>query len=143
MGKKKRTSGEKSGGLSLDRLKKVAPKHLDRQQLALGAAAIAGGIGLIAIGLKLRDRAGRGGGGDSAGAIDRELGLPSESAGETGGAFEADEASDLALDRPRPGADDRAPSAFRPDPTAAVPDDTRDAFAPATTPTPNRVTPAM
>ena len=44
---------------------------------------------------------------------------------------------DLALDRPHPEPDDRAPDAFRPDPTAAIPAGGRDAFAPATRPTPN------
>lgn len=198
MGKKKQKSGKSGGGLSLDRLKSVDLKNVDRQQIALGAAAIAGGIGLIALGLKLRGRAGSegwsvgedGDSADSVGAIDRGLGMPSESAGELGGGSAGgsmisgagrtdvagaglgpttggtgagvrtgatgsaiggatgdvsggDKAPDLALDRPRPGAEDRAPSAFRPDPTATVPDDKRDAFAPATTPNPNKTTPAM
>ncbi|MCM8729608.1 hypothetical protein ACFO8O_01310 [Hephaestia sp. GCM10023244] len=45
-----------------------------------------------------------------------------------------DRAPDLAEDAPRPGPDDRAPDAFRPDPTAPVPATERDALAPATIP---------
>ncbi|MFS0772012.1 hypothetical protein [Sphingomonas sp. 1P08PE] len=45
-------------------------------------------------------------------------------------------APDLALDRPRPGAADRAPDAFRPDPTASVPADMRESLRPATVPAP-------
>lgn len=41
-------------------------------------------------------------------------------------------APDLALDKPHPGADDRAPDAFRPDPTAPVPEAMRDSLRPAT-----------
>lgn len=40
-------------------------------------------------------------------------------------------APDLALDQARPGPADRAPDAFRPDPTAAVPAGERDAMRPA------------
>jgi hypothetical protein len=40
-------------------------------------------------------------------------------------------APDLALDRPHPGPDDRAPDAFRPDPTAPVPASEREALRPA------------
>jgi hypothetical protein len=224
--KKDKNSGKTGGtGLNLDRLKQIDLKNVDRQQLGLGAAAILGGIGLIALGLRLRDRAGQGGSGewsasedsdsaDSVGAIDRALGMPSESAGELGGASAngtlisgstpavddaggsvtggrgtetggdsvgrtdvagagmgattggtgagvrtgatgsasggatgdisgGDAAPDLALDQPRPGSEDRAPSAFRPDVNAPVPDDKRDAFAPATMPNPNKTTPAM
>ncbi|MES2443696.1 MAG: hypothetical protein V4574_12765 [Pseudomonadota bacterium] len=43
-------------------------------------------------------------------------------------------APDLALDQDRPGPDDRAPEAFRPDPTAAVPASEREALRPATLP---------
>lgn len=39
---------------------------------------------------------------------------------------------DLALDKPHPGPKDRAPEAFRPDPTAPVPAGERDALRPAT-----------
>jgi hypothetical protein len=48
-------------------------------------------------------------------------------------------APDLALDRPRPGPDDRAPDAFRPDPTAPVPESEREALRPATGPAPTLV----
>lgn len=41
-------------------------------------------------------------------------------------------APDLALDKPHPGPDDRAPVAFRPDPTAPVPPSDREALRPAT-----------
>lgn len=40
------------------------------------------------------------------------------------------QAPDLALDAPRPGPDDRAPDAFRPDPTAPVPASEREALRP-------------
>ena len=40
-------------------------------------------------------------------------------------------APDLALDRPRPSANDRAPQAFRPDPTAPVPASEREGLRPA------------
>ena len=48
-------------------------------------------------------------------------------------------APDLALDQPRPGPDDRAPDAFRPDPTAAVPESEREGLRPATGPAPTLV----
>ncbi|TPG15307.1 hypothetical protein [Sphingomonas oligophenolica] len=41
-------------------------------------------------------------------------------------------APDLALDTPRPGPDDRAPEAFRPDPTAIPTAAERDSLRPAT-----------
>ena len=41
-------------------------------------------------------------------------------------------APDLALDKPHPTAADRAPDAFRPDPTAPVPASEREALRPAT-----------
>lgn len=41
------------------------------------------------------------------------------------------EAPDLGLDQARPGPGDRAPEAFRPDPTAPVPANERDAMRPA------------
>jgi hypothetical protein len=50
-------------------------------------------------------------------------------------------APDLALDQPRPGATDRAPAAFRPDPTAPVPAGEREALRPATGPAPTMVEP--
>jgi hypothetical protein len=49
------------------------------------------------------------------------------------------EAPDLALDQPRPGADDRAPIAFRPDPTAPVSAAERESLRPATGPAPSMV----
>ena len=48
-------------------------------------------------------------------------------------------APDLALDKPRPGAGDRAPLAFRPDPTAPVPASEREGLRPATGPAPTLV----
>lgn len=45
-------------------------------------------------------------------------------------------APDLGLDRPRPDADDRAPVAFRPDPTAPVSAGEREKLRPATMPAP-------
>lgn len=46
-------------------------------------------------------------------------------------------APDLALDQPRPGSEDRAPDAFRPDPTAPVPANEREGLRPATGPAPS------
>ncbi|WP_156349118.1 MULTISPECIES: hypothetical protein [unclassified Sphingomonas] len=50
-------------------------------------------------------------------------------------------APDLALDQPRPGSTGRAPEAFRPDPTAAVPASEREGLRPATGPVPTIVEP--
>lgn len=50
-------------------------------------------------------------------------------------------APDLALDKPHPGTGDRAPDAFRPDPTAPVPASEREALRPATGPVPTMVEP--
>ncbi len=50
-------------------------------------------------------------------------------------------APDLALDQPRPGTIDRAPEAFRPDPTAAVPASEREGLRPATGPVPTIAAP--
>lgn len=50
-------------------------------------------------------------------------------------------APDLALDKPRSAAGDRAPEAFRPDPTAPVPAAEREALRPATGPAPSMVAP--
>lgn len=50
-------------------------------------------------------------------------------------------APDLALDKPRAGPDDRAPEAFRPDPTAPVTAADREALRPATGPAPSMVEP--
>jgi len=47
-------------------------------------------------------------------------------------------APDLALDAPQPGTE-RAPDAFRPDPTAAVPASEREGLRPATGPAPTMV----
>lgn len=49
------------------------------------------------------------------------------------------DAPDLALDQPHPGPQDRAPEAFRPDPTAPVPANERDGLRPATGPGPSLV----
>jgi hypothetical protein len=46
-------------------------------------------------------------------------------------------APDLGLDKPRPGPDDRAPVAFRPDPTAPVSAGEREKIRPATGPAPS------
>ena len=46
-------------------------------------------------------------------------------------------APDLGLGEPRPGANGRAPVAFRPDPTAPVPASEREALRPATMPAPD------
>ena len=46
-------------------------------------------------------------------------------------------APDLALDKPRPGATDRAPDAFRPDPTAIPTKAERESLRPATGPAPS------
>ena len=132
--------------------------RVDGRTLALGGAAIAGGIGLIALGLTLRARgsdaalypsAGDVDGDDSPGTIDRALGMPSEGAGELGGASAAGTltsgaapASDAASGSII-GANDRAPDEFRPDPTAPIAADKRDAFAPATLPNPNDTDAAM
>lgn len=48
-------------------------------------------------------------------------------------------APDLARDTPRPSAMDRAPEHFRPDPTAAVAPEDREALRPATGPSPSLV----
>ncbi len=132
--------------------------RVDGRTLALGGAAIAGGIGLIAVGLALRSRGSFDAlfpasedvdSDDSLGTIDRALGMPSEGAGELGGASAAgtltsgaapasDAASGAII-----GANDRAPDEFRPDPTAPIAADKRDAFAPATLPNPNDIDAAM
>lgn len=178
--------------------------------LALATAAFAGGAALVAWALGRRgERAARdmfppsvapesfppsqapAKVGDGAGAVDRALGLPSESAGApaggaggtdadtrsatpgdtnlgtrpgatgtqaggplvggagrrtgatgakdhgaTGDISGGDRAPDLALGQDRPGPGDRAASPFRPDPTADLPEDKRDAAAPATLPNP-------
>lgn len=50
-------------------------------------------------------------------------------------------APDLALDKDRPGPTNRAPEAFRPDPTAPVSAADREALRPATGPVPTMVEP--
>lgn len=50
---------------------------------------------------------------------------------------EGHSAPDLDRDTPRPTASDRAPAHFRPDPTAAVPAEDREALRPATGPSPS------
>lgn len=95
------------------------------------AVAAAGGLGLILGLFALGKRSARAGASGDAGAIDRALGAPSEAAGEGGG-----ESADLALH-------DRAPDDFRPDMSAGIDPDKRDAFAPATLPNPNAAQPAL
>jgi len=117
---------------------KKSSKQQDNGTLIASIAA--GGIGLL-LGLFVLGRRGRDGDAGRAGAIDRALGMPSTAAGDGGST-----AADLALDQPHHGADDRAPEGFRPDMSAAIPDDKRDAFAPATLPNParpNTAQPAM
>ncbi len=81
------------------------PKTFGRTMLATGAAAIGLGGALLAVFLSTRKS------------------NPSEHA-----------APDLALGTPRPGPADRAPPAFRPDPTAVPTKAERDALRPATGP---------
>ena len=103
---------------------------------ALIAALVAGGIGML-LGMFALGRRGRNGASGRLGAIDRALGLPSGAASDGGST-----AADLGLDQPHHGPGDRAPTDFRPDPTAPVSDRKRDAFAPATMPNPNSAQPA-
>ena len=86
---------------------KPKPKTFGRNTLAAAAAAIGLGGALLAVFLRARKN-------------------PAEHA-----------APDLALDTPRPGADDRAPDAFRPDPTAVPTKAEREALRPATGPAPS------
>ncbi|HEV2567284.1 hypothetical protein [Sphingomonas sp.] len=117
------------------RNKKSKQQASDNSGLIAGIAA--GGIGLL-LGLFVLGRKGRDGASGSLGAIDRALGTPSTAAGDGGST-----AADLSLDQPHHGPGDRAPTDFRPDPTAAVDPRKRDAFAPATMPNPNASQPAM
>ncbi len=87
----------------------TAPRFGTLSLVSLAAAAVAGGVYLVR-GLKLR--------------------------APTGGEHAA---PDLALDRPRPGPGDRAPEAFRRDPTAPMPDSEREGLRPATGPVPTVV----
>lgn len=81
----------------------------DRQR-NLGVAAITAGIAALGVGAAFLGL-----------LVSRSRTNPAEHA-----------APDLALDKPRPGAADRAPDAFRPDPTAPVPEAMRDSLRPAT-----------
>lgn len=101
------------------------------------ATVAAGGIGLL-IGLFALSRRNNNGSAGRAGAVDRALGMPSTAAGDGGST-----AADLSLDQPHHGPNDRAAEDFRPDMSASIPDDRRDAFAPATMPNPNASQPAM
>lgn len=111
-------------------------KKQDSNATLIAALAI-GGITAVA-GLFAFSRRARDGASGAWGAIDRALGLPSGAAGDGGSS-----AADLGLDQPHHGPGDRAPQDFRPDPTAPVPENRRDAFAPATMPNPNSAQPAM
>ena len=107
--------------------KKQQKKKQAKDNTSVLAIAAAGGIGLL-VGLFALGRQGREGDAGAAGTADRTLGLPSEAAGDGGSAGVQIE---------------RAPEAFRPDPTAPINPDKRDAFAPATMPNPNAAQPAM
>lgn len=85
------------------------PKTFGRNALAVGAAAIGLGGAVLALWLRAKRN-------------------PAEHA-----------APDLALDQPRPGAGDRAPEAFRPDPTAVPSRAERESLRPATGPSPSMV----
>lgn len=115
---------------------KKAKRQQDSGNTLLGPILLAGGIGAL-IGLLVFGRRLNNGASGIAGAIDRALGLPSEAEGDGGSS-----AADLGLDQAHHGPDDRANEDFRPDPTAAVPADRREAFAPATMPNPNAAQPA-
>ena len=86
---------------------KPKPKTFGRNALSIGAAAIGLGGALLAVFLRSKKN-------------------PAEHA-----------APDLALGKPRPGADDRAPEAFRPDPTAVPTKAERESLRPATGPAPS------
>ena len=113
------------------------PKKSDGDNTALIATLAAGGIGLLiglfALGRKVND-----GASGVAGAVDRALGLPSGAAADGGSS-----AADLALNEGHHGPSDRAGEDFRPDMSAEIPADRREAFAPATLPNPNKAQPAM
>ena len=110
-------------------------KKQDSNATLIAALAI-GGITAVA-GLFAFSRRARDGASGLAGAIDRALGLPSGAA-EDGGSS----AADLGLDKPH-GPGDRANMDVRPDPTAPVPEDRRDAMAPATLPNPMNAGPVV
>ena len=117
--------------------KKKSKKQESGDNGALVATVVAGGLGLL-IGLFALGRRAGSGAARPFGAIDRALGVPSGAAADGGST-----AADLSLDQPHHGPGDRAPSDFRPDPTAAVDERKREAFAPATLPNPNSAEPAM
>ena len=120
--------------------KKKTKKQQGGDNGALIATAVAGGLGLL-IGLFALSRRAGGGADGPFGGIDRALGVPSGAAADGGST-----AADLSLDQPHHGPGDRAPGDFRPDPTAAIDERKRDAFAPATLPNPanpNNAEPAM
>ena len=81
---------------------KPKPKTLGRTLLATGAAAIGLGGALLALVLSTKKSS------------------------------EGHAVPDLALDKPHPGPTDRAPPAFRPDPTAVPTAEEREALRPAT-----------
>ncbi len=105
MADKPKSPRRKSGARKASVARRPQPKTLGINLLTAGVAAI--GLGAAALAIVLgRRTVGPG---------------PAEHA-----------APDLALDRPRPGALDRAPDAFRPDPTAPVPPELRESLRPAT-----------
>lgn len=121
-------------------VKKKSKKQQNGDNSTLIATALAGGLGLI-IGLFFLGRRAGNGAAGPIGAIDRALGVPSGAAADGGST-----AADLALDQPHHGPGDRAPTDFRPNPTAGIDERKRDAFAPATMPNPtnpNNAEPAM
>ena len=89
--------------------RKPKPKTFGRNALSAAAAAAAIGLGGALLAVFLRSKKN-----------------PAEHA-----------APDLALDKPRPSADDRAPAAFRPDPTAVPTKAERESLRPATGPAPS------
>ena len=109
MADKPKSPRRKSGARKASVARRPQPKTLGINLLTAGVAAI--GLGAAALAIVLgRRTVGPG---------------PAEHA-----------APDLALDKPHPGPHDRAPDAFRPDPTAPVPEGMRDSLRPATGPAP-------
>lgn len=99
--------------MAMKKQKKSSPRRPAKNSRGSGIAAISIGAAVIAAGAAVIGYfATRGSGPGSAGH----------------------EAPDLGLDQPHPGPGDRAPEAFRPDPTASVPASEREAFRPATVP---------
>ena len=87
-------------------------RHPHRKPKTFGRTAIAAGVAALGLGGALL-----------AAWLRRAPANPAEHA-----------APDLALDKPRPGATDRAPDAFRPDPTAVPTKAEYDSLRPATLP---------